>query len=81
MKMPPLTRKTLAARVAGRLAASLLDGSLPPGTHLPAERDLIDQLQVSRATLREAILFGAKHPVISALSNACRCGPRVVLCS
>ena len=55
MKIQPIAHKTLAETVAGKLAASLLDGSLLPGTQLPAERDLITQLGVSRATLREAL--------------------------
>ena len=40
---------------AGKLAASILDGSLPPGTQLPPERDLMNQLGISRSTLREAL--------------------------
>ena len=55
MKIQPITHKTLAETVAGKLAASLLDGSLRPGTQLPPERDLMNQLGVSRATLREAL--------------------------
>jgi len=55
MKIQPIAHKTLAETVAGKLAASLLDGSLPPGAQLPAERDLMAQLGVSRATLREAL--------------------------
>ena len=55
MKIQPITHKSLAETVAGKLAASLLDGSLTPGTQLPAERDLMARLGVSRATLREAL--------------------------
>jgi molybdopterin/thiamine biosynthesis adenylyltransferase/DNA-binding transcriptional regulator YhcF (GntR family) len=55
MKIQPIAHKTLAGAVAGKLAASLLDGSLLPGTQLPAERELMAQLGVSRATLREAL--------------------------
>jgi molybdopterin/thiamine biosynthesis adenylyltransferase/DNA-binding transcriptional regulator YhcF (GntR family) len=55
MKIQPIAHKTLAETVAGKLAASLLDGSLLPGTQLPVERDLMAQLGVSRATLREAL--------------------------
>jgi adenylyltransferase/sulfurtransferase len=55
MKIQPVTHKSLAETVAGKLAASLLDGSLTPGTQLPSERDLMARLGVSRATLREAL--------------------------
>jgi DNA-binding FadR family transcriptional regulator len=55
MKIQPLTHKTLSEATAGKLAASLLDGSLLPGTQLPPERELMNQLGISRATLREAL--------------------------
>lgn len=55
MKIHPVEHPTLAQVVAGRLAASILDGDLKPGDKLPAERNLIKQLNVSRATLREAL--------------------------
>jgi molybdopterin/thiamine biosynthesis adenylyltransferase/DNA-binding transcriptional regulator YhcF (GntR family) len=55
MKIQPITHNTLAETVAGKLANSMLDGSLVPGSQLPSERDLMSQLGVSRATLREAL--------------------------
>ena len=41
--------------VAERLKKSILDGSYPPGSRLPAERDLATTLGVGRATVREAM--------------------------
>ena len=55
MRIQPITHKTLSETVAGKLAHSLLDGSLVPGSQLPSERELMNQLGVSRATLREAL--------------------------
>jgi len=55
MKIQPITHNTLAETVASKLAVSLLDGSLVPGSQLPSERELMNQLSVSRATLREAL--------------------------
>src|SRR5512136_999692 len=55
MRIQPISHQSLAETIAGKLAASLLDGSLLPGTQLPVERDLMAQLGVSRATLREAL--------------------------
>src|SRR5512140_1583887 len=55
MKIQPITHRSLAETVAGKLAASILNGSLPPGTQLPPERELMSQLGISRSTLREAL--------------------------
>jgi adenylyltransferase/sulfurtransferase len=55
MEIKPVRHPTLAQVVAGRLAASILDGELKAGDKLPSERALMKQLLVSRATLREAL--------------------------
>ncbi len=55
MKIQPVARHSLAEAVAGKIASTLLDGSLKPGAQLPPERELISQLEISRATLREAL--------------------------
>src|SRR5512143_394732 len=55
MKIQPISHKSLPDAAASKLAASILDGSMPPGTQLPAERDLMSQLGISRSTLREAL--------------------------
>lgn len=55
MKIEPVAHLSLPETVAGRIAATLLDGSLKPGTQLPPERELISHLGISRATLREAL--------------------------
>jgi adenylyltransferase/sulfurtransferase len=55
MKIQPVAHKSLPEAAAGKLAASILDGSLPPGTQLPPERDLMNQLGISRSSLREAL--------------------------
>jgi GntR family transcriptional repressor for pyruvate dehydrogenase complex len=41
--------------LAGRLERRLRDGSLGPGAKLPPERELAEQLGVSRASVREAM--------------------------
>jgi molybdopterin/thiamine biosynthesis adenylyltransferase/DNA-binding transcriptional regulator YhcF (GntR family) len=55
MKIQKISHKTLAETAAGKLAASLLDGSLAQGGQLPPERELMNMLGISRATLREAL--------------------------
>jgi molybdopterin/thiamine biosynthesis adenylyltransferase/DNA-binding transcriptional regulator YhcF (GntR family) len=55
IKIQPIIYKNLAETAAGKLAASMLDGNLTPGSQLPPERELMNQLGISRATLREAL--------------------------
>ena len=55
IKIQPITYKNLAETAAGKLAASILDGSLTSDSQLPPERELMNQLGISRATLREAL--------------------------
>ena len=55
MKIQRISHKTLAETAAGKLTASLLDGSLEQGTQLPPERELMNMFGISRATLREAL--------------------------
>src|SRR5512138_3186722 len=55
MRIERIDHRSLPEAAAGKLAASILDGSLPPGTQLPPERDLMNRLGISRSTLREAL--------------------------
>ena len=69
MKIERISHRTLAETVAGELTASLLDGSLKPGTQLPPERELIGKFGISRATLREALKLLEKHNLVEARPN------------
>ncbi|MFD4836517.1 FadR/GntR family transcriptional regulator [Achromobacter sp. NPDC058515] len=42
--------------IADQIAARIKAGDFPAGGRLPAERDLAEQLQVSRASVREALI-------------------------
>jgi adenylyltransferase/sulfurtransferase len=53
IKIQPVHHQSLSESAAGKLAASILDGSLKPGAQLPPERGLMNQLGISRSTLRE----------------------------
>ncbi|CAB3930977.1 FadR/GntR family transcriptional regulator [Achromobacter insolitus] len=44
--------RVIADRIAGRIRA----GEFPRGARLPSERELAEQLQVSRASIREALI-------------------------
>ncbi len=50
--MPTTTKQ---ADVCDRLLGAILSGTYPAGSRLPAERELAEQLETSRGTLREAL--------------------------
>ena len=66
MNINPVKHPTLAQVVASQLAASILDGELKAGDKLPSERELMKQLSVSRATLREALKALSENRLIEA---------------
>lgn len=47
--------KQIYEQVADRIRGSILAGAFPAGSRLPSERDLAQQLKVSRPAVREAI--------------------------
>ena len=57
MKLTPIeSQERLYVRVARRIAALVDNGEVKPGEKLPSERDLAEMLQVSRPTIREAMI-------------------------
>lgn len=55
MSFGPIKPKKVADAVFEQLRNRLEDGSLGPGDRLPSERELADQMRVSRPVVREAI--------------------------
>ncbi len=51
----PVESKTLAEAVAEQLMAMIAKGQLKPGDRLPTEPELMEQFNVGRSTLREAV--------------------------
>ena len=51
----PVQPPTTFEETVERLGTAIRVGLLAPGSRLPAERDLADQLQISRSTLRQAL--------------------------
>ena len=57
MKLEPIeVAERLYVRVAKRIAELVERGEVKPGEKLPSERDLAEMLQVSRPTIREAMI-------------------------
>lgn len=52
-----MTGKRLYHSVAEKIVAMIEDGIFPPNSRLPGERELAEQLSVSRVTVREAEIF------------------------
>ena len=53
--LQPLNTRKLSDQIVAQLETLLLEGSFRPGDRLPPERQLAEQLGVSRPSLREAI--------------------------
>jgi GntR family transcriptional repressor for pyruvate dehydrogenase complex len=55
LKLTPPQKVTVVESIIEQMVAQIRDGTLTPGTKLPSERQLIDMLQVSRSSVREAL--------------------------
>jgi len=55
MKPAPLQPRRLSDSIVERIETLVLGGSLRPGERLPSERDLAEELGVSRPSLRDAL--------------------------
>ncbi len=55
MKLDPIRPVRLFEQIVSRFQEMADTGELKPGDRLPSERDLVEQLGVSRAVLREAL--------------------------
>ena len=51
----PITRDTVSSQIRVQLQQRIETGDLAPGTRMPSERELSDQFQVARTSVREAI--------------------------
>ncbi len=67
MVFDPVTaprRARLSDAICTQVEALIVDGKLRPGEALPSERDLAQQLKVSRPSLREALLRLEAHGLV-----------------
>ena len=56
MTFKPVRRLKVAEQIAESIREAILGGSLDPGENLPSERDLANQFEVNRSSIREAML-------------------------
>ena len=69
--------KSLHGRIVRELGQRILSGEFAPGDRLPAEAELIEQYEVSRPVLREAVrVLVAKGLVLSRQRAGCIVRPR-----
>jgi GntR family transcriptional repressor for pyruvate dehydrogenase complex len=57
LELEPVRPLALKERVIRQLTRLIEEGVLSPGDRLPSERELSEELQVSRGTVREAVQF------------------------
>ena len=51
----PIKNKRISERIAQQVKNAILRGTMKPGDRLPPERELVDQFQASRISIREAL--------------------------
>jgi GntR family transcriptional regulator, transcriptional repressor for pyruvate dehydrogenase complex len=55
LQLEPIRPKSISEEIGNQIKESILDGFLKPGDKIPSERDMADELKVSRQCVREAI--------------------------
>jgi DNA-binding FadR family transcriptional regulator len=55
-RLPPIASKRLYQQISDLLRQSIDDGTFAVGSYLPPERELAEQLRVSRTSVREALI-------------------------
>lgn len=51
----PVERRTLAEAIRDEIQRQITEGALPPGARLPSERELCEEFDVARTSVREAV--------------------------
>src|SRR5688572_18918502 len=55
MTFDPISRQTVSAQIREQLLRRIVTGELGPGARVPSERELSEQFEVARTSVREAI--------------------------
>jgi DNA-binding FadR family transcriptional regulator len=61
----PVRRRKLSDDIVQRLEAMMLSGTLPVGSQMPSERELMEMLEVGRPSVREAMFALQKMGLVS----------------
>ncbi len=69
-KFKPIKQSRVSEEVAEQLKQSILSGEFGPGDKLPSERELMEEFQVSRVAVREALRFIEKSGFIETRQGA-----------
>lgn len=56
-KLKPIGQKTIVDQIINTIIDSIIKGNYKAGTKLPSEYELIEEMQVSRNSLREAMKY------------------------
>lgn len=64
MAIKIVPHRSLTELLTGKIATFILDGTYPPESQLPAERELVKEFGVSRSTVREALKILSEHKLI-----------------
>ncbi len=55
MPLKPITKSSLSEAAIEQIKELIVSRKREPGSKLPSERELVDQLKISRASVREAL--------------------------
>ena len=55
LEFEPISRETVSSQIRAQLLQRITTGDLAPGERMPSERDLANQFQVARTSVREAM--------------------------
>jgi len=65
----PIKRRRLYEDLVEQLTGLIVSGRVPPGTHLPSERELVEQFGVGRSAVREALFALQKMGMVTLQSG------------
>jgi DNA-binding FadR family transcriptional regulator len=69
MDLSPVNKVTTAQQAADKIVELVRSNNWPPGTQLPSERDMANQLKVGRSTVREALQILSTLSIIDIVSG------------